>query len=59
MNHIKTKNLSKPVEKFTDTERFQRLASDLISPRFEINPEEEADTAALNFTTSVASECTG
>jgi hypothetical protein len=44
-----------PIEKFTDWDRFQRLASELISPRTEINSEVEADKAARNFTASVAS----
>jgi hypothetical protein len=30
LDHVKTKNLSESVEKFTDWERFQNLASDLI-----------------------------
>jgi hypothetical protein len=34
---VKTRKLSEPVEKFTDWERFQSLASDLILPRIEIN----------------------
>jgi hypothetical protein len=33
-------NLSVPVEKFTDWEWFQSLASDLISSRIETNSEE-------------------
>jgi hypothetical protein len=55
LDHIKTKNLLEPVEKFIAWEWFQRLASDLISPRIEFNSEEEADKAACNFTASVAS----
>jgi hypothetical protein len=31
--HVETRNLSEPVEKFSDYECFQSLASDLISPR--------------------------
>jgi hypothetical protein len=57
LDHAKTKNLSEPVKNFTDWERFQSLASDLILPRIEINSEEEADKAARDFTTSVASAC--
>jgi hypothetical protein len=43
LDHVITKNLSEPVEKFTDWEMSQSLASDLISPIIEINSEEEAD----------------
>jgi hypothetical protein len=52
LDHVKTKTLSEPVEKFRDWERFQRLASDLISHRIEINHEEEADKVAHNFASS-------
>jgi hypothetical protein len=38
-------------------ERFQSFASDLISPRIEINWEEETDKAARDFTASIASTC--
>jgi hypothetical protein len=37
LDHVRTKNVSAPLERFTDWERFQRLASNLISPRLEIN----------------------
>jgi hypothetical protein len=30
LHHIRTRNLSDPVEKFTDWEKFQSLASELI-----------------------------
>jgi hypothetical protein len=46
-DHGKTKNLSEPVEKFADWERFHSLASDLISPRIEINSKQEADKASI------------
>jgi hypothetical protein len=49
LDHVKTKKLYEPVENFTDWERFQRLASDLISPKFEIDPKEEADKALAGF----------
>jgi hypothetical protein len=55
LDHIRTVNLSDPVEKFTDWKRFQSLASELISPRIQINSEEEADKAACNFTASIGS----
>jgi hypothetical protein len=38
-----------------DWERFQSLASELISPRIQINSEKEADKAARDFTVSIAS----
>jgi hypothetical protein len=43
LNHFRTTKLSDPLEKFTNCERFQSLASDL-----------EADKAARDFTASVA-----
>jgi hypothetical protein len=46
----KLPNLSDPTEKFTDWERFQSLASELISPKVEINKRLEAD-----FTASIPS----
>jgi hypothetical protein len=54
LDHDKTRNPSEPVEKFTDWEWFQSLASDLISPRIEINLGEEADKVARDFTASIA-----
>jgi hypothetical protein len=33
LDHVRTKNVSAPLEKFTDWERFQSVASNLISPR--------------------------
>jgi hypothetical protein len=55
LDHVKTKNVSAPFEKFTDWERFQSLASNLISPRNEINSGAEADKAARVFAASLAS----
>jgi hypothetical protein len=55
LDRIKIKNLSEPIEKFAVSDRFQSLASELISPRIEINSDVEADKAARNFTASVAS----
>jgi hypothetical protein len=37
LDHVTTRNLSDPIEKFTDWERFQSLASDLVSPKIQIN----------------------
>jgi hypothetical protein len=58
MNHVKIKNISEPIEKFTDWYRFQSLASELISPKVEINSRVEADKAARDFTASIASAYT-
>jgi hypothetical protein len=55
LDHVKTRNLSEPVEKFTDWEWFQSLASDLVSPRIEINSKVKADKSARDFTASIAS----
>jgi hypothetical protein len=53
--HYKYKNLSETFEKFTDWDRFQNLASELISPTIEINSGVEADKAARDFTFSIVS----
>jgi hypothetical protein len=55
LDHVRTRNLSDSVEKFTYWEWFQRLVSDLISPGNEINCLEDGDEAARNFTASIAS----
>jgi hypothetical protein len=49
LDHVRTKQISKPLEKFTDWERFQSLASNLVSPKAEINSGVEADKAACAF----------
>jgi hypothetical protein len=54
--HVKIRNLSDPMEKFTDWDRFQNLASALTSPKIEIKSGVEADKAAREFTASIASE---
>jgi hypothetical protein len=43
LDHDRTRNLSDLLDKFTDWEWFQSLASELISPRIQINSGEEAD----------------
>jgi hypothetical protein len=43
------------VDDFTDCKRFQTLASELISPRIQINAEEEVDKAACDFIACIAS----
>jgi hypothetical protein len=55
LDHITTRNLSEPIEKFTNWERFQSLASDLVSPRIKISSGVEADKAAREFTAYIAS----
>jgi hypothetical protein len=55
LDHVKFRNLSEPTEKFTDWDRFQNLASELISPKIQINSGVEADKAARDFTASIAS----
>jgi hypothetical protein len=37
LDHVRMTKHSEPLEKFTNCERFQSLASDLISPRIEVN----------------------
>jgi hypothetical protein len=54
LDRVRTKEIWNPLEKFTDLERFQSLASNLISPRIEINSGVEADRAR-SFTASIAS----
>jgi hypothetical protein len=53
-SYIRTRNLSDPVNKFTDWERFQSLAFELISPRIQMNSE-EAKKVACDLTASTAS----
>jgi hypothetical protein len=55
LDHVKIRNLSELTEKFTDWDRLQSFASELISPRIEINSGVEADKAARKFTASIAS----
>jgi hypothetical protein len=46
LDHVKIRNLSEPIEKFTDWDQFQSLASELISPQIKFNSGVEADRAA-------------
>jgi hypothetical protein len=48
-------NIQEPLEIFTNWDRFQSPASDLIWTRTEVNSGVEANKAAHDFTTSVAS----
>jgi hypothetical protein len=52
LDHVTITNLSDPVEKFTDWDRFQSLVSDLVSPRIQINSGVEANKAEREFTAS-------
>jgi hypothetical protein len=54
LDHIRSRNLLDPVDKFTDWEQFQILASQLISHRIQINSGEKADKLAPKFTASIA-----
>jgi hypothetical protein len=56
LDHVRTKNVSAPLDKFTDWERFQSLTSLLISPRIEINSGVEADKVERALTASIVSE---
>jgi hypothetical protein len=47
--------LSDPVYRFTEGERFQSPTSKFISPRIEINSGEEVDKAVRDYTASIAS----
>jgi hypothetical protein len=55
LDHVKIRNLPDLIEKFTDWEWFQSLASELISPEIEITSEVEANKAACHFTASISS----
>jgi hypothetical protein len=55
LDHVKITNLSEPIETFTDWDRFQSLASELISPKIAVQSGVEADKAASDFTASIAS----
>jgi hypothetical protein len=46
---------SESIKKFTDWNRFQGLASELMSPKSEINSGVEADEAVRDFRASIAS----
>jgi hypothetical protein len=55
LDHAKGRDILDQVEKFTDWEQFQSLASALVSPRIEINSCAEVDKAASDFSASIAS----
>jgi hypothetical protein len=53
LDHIRTRILSNPVN--SDWKQFQNLFSELISPRIQINSEEEDEKEASGFTPCIAS----
>jgi hypothetical protein len=55
LDHVKIRNLSDPIEKFTDWDQFQSFASELISPEIEIKSGLEADKAAQDFSAPITS----
>jgi hypothetical protein len=55
LDRLRTRNPSDPVDGFKDWERFQILASILISPRIQMNSGEETDKAACEFNVSITS----
>jgi hypothetical protein len=55
LDHDKIRNLSEPIEKSTDLDQFESLASELVSPRIKINSGVEVNKAVCDFTASVAS----
>jgi hypothetical protein len=55
LDHIRTKNLSNPVDKFTDFERFESIACELISPMIQIISGEKADKAVRDFIAFISS----
>jgi hypothetical protein len=55
LDDVSTRDISAPVEIYTDWERFQSLASDLISPKIQIHTLADAEQTARKFTASIAS----
>jgi hypothetical protein len=49
LDHAKIRNLSEPIEKFRDWDRFQSLMLELIPSRIEINSGAEADKPRATF----------
>jgi midasin (ATPase involved in ribosome maturation) len=58
LDHVKIRNVSEIVEKFTHWERFLSLTSQLTSINIEINWEVEAYKPAHDFTASIVSAYT-
>jgi hypothetical protein len=57
LDHVKIRNILESIEKFTDWNRFQSIASELIIPKIKINSGVEADKAGRDFTASIAWAC--
>jgi hypothetical protein len=55
LDHVRNRNLSDLVDKFTIWERYSILSSELISSGIQINSEEEANKACRDFNASIAS----
>jgi len=55
LDYVNIRDISAPVEIHTDWERFQSLASDLISPRIQIHTCVDAEQTARNFAACIAS----
>jgi hypothetical protein len=55
LDHVSTRDISAPIEIFTDWERFQNVASEIISPRVQIQSIEDAEETACKFTASIVS----
>jgi hypothetical protein len=51
---VRTREASDPVQKLTDWELFQSIASELIFPNIQICFSNEADKAARDFPVSIA-----
>jgi hypothetical protein len=57
LDHTRTRNVSGPVDKYTDWEQFRSLASKLILPRIQIISKEEADKAVRENTAFIPLAC--
>jgi hypothetical protein len=57
LDHVRTRKVSDLIDKFTNWEMLQSLASEIISPRIQFNSGVEADTAAHDFLAITASAC--
>jgi hypothetical protein len=55
LDHVSTRDISAPIEIFRDWEPFQNIASEIITPRVQIQSTEDAEDTARKFTASIAS----
>jgi hypothetical protein len=53
LDHISSRDILTPIEIYTDSERFQSLASKFISLRIQIHTVKDAERAACNFVSSI------